>query len=119
MNEIAETREGEGGRDYWNQLFTCNRSKLLAMQKGSDRGFAIESLKVELDAGTAKKIVAGEKQGLWSAAGFLLSGWAVLLQKLRYQEEETLIAVGVDGRSQAGLERVVGPLMRYLPVVIR
>src|SRR5690348_10066531 len=112
LNEAGQADEAATGRKFWRDLVAGVSEDLRTLQK--DRPFGIDTVQVDVGLETERRILAGEARGLWSASGFLLTAWAVLLEKLRYQVTP-LIAVGTGGRSYEGLERVVGPLTRYLP----
>ena len=115
LNEAGQVEEAAIGRKFWRDLLAGFSGNLRSVQKETSPTFHIETLKLEVKNETVAQILAGESRGLWSTSSFFLSAWAVLLGKFKYQETP-LIAVGVDGRSHEGLEKVIGPLTRYLPV---
>jgi amino acid adenylation domain-containing protein len=115
LNEVGQTEEAATGRKFWRDVVAGGSEGLRTLQKDLTQPFGIDTVKIEVEKETERRILAGEAQGLWSAAGFILTAWAVLLKKLRYQTTP-LIAVGTDGRSHEGLKKAIGPLTRYLPI---
>src|ERR1051326_3825530 len=115
LNEAGQAEEAATGRKFWRDLVAGASEDLRTLQKERPEPFGIDTVKIDVGLETERRILAGEARGLWSASGFLLTAWAVLLEKLRYQVTP-LIAVGTGGRSHEGLERVIGPLTRYLPI---
>jgi hypothetical protein len=115
LNEAAQAADAAAGRRFWRDGVSGFSSSLRYLRKEERGRFGVESVRVDLGIETATKILAGETEGLWSTSVFLLTAWAVLLQKLGYQTD-AVIAAAVDGRSDETLAGVVGPLTRYLPV---
>ncbi|HEV2860061.1 MAG TPA: amino acid adenylation domain-containing protein [Pyrinomonadaceae bacterium] len=117
LNELPGTEDARPGRDYWRQQEAPGATgPRLPFDKGeSGVEFAWEVVPVALSAelGAALDGAAGRHGA--SASDFLLACWQVLLWRLTGQTD-VVVGAGFDGRGGEGLEDVLGPLTKYLPL---
>ena len=114
LNEINGAAESAIGKKYWRRIATETRSAI------ASAGNVVPSpavLPVPLSNETQARIAKGEVRGLWKTPEFVLAVWIVVLVRLGYETDA--VAALFNGRSDERLQGVLGPLARYLPVIVK
>src|SRR5262249_12142981 len=118
QNTILETRDEKIERDYWQgqDLSALCTLQLPFEKPGAEgKGFDPDWLPVTIPAEVEAKINALVQRYDTSLSAFLLACWQVELWRLSGQSDR-IVGVACDGRRYAELERVLGPLTRYVPL---
>ncbi|HEY6350084.1 MAG TPA: amino acid adenylation domain-containing protein [Candidatus Angelobacter sp.] len=117
LNKIGESEASEVGRRFWmDQTSAIVDSLPRQGHDSASAGAALESLAIDLPAGTISVILAGDRDGRWKDSAFLLASWATLLARFGY--EAPCIAISCDCRSHEMLRNAIGPLTRHVPVIV-
>jgi amino acid adenylation domain-containing protein len=117
QNELAHGDDAEQGRRFWaNRRPGDTRWLRLPLEgTGGSEPPELRFTSVTLGEGVAAATDRlAERSGV-SPAAVILAAWATLLGRLTGRREVP-VATCYDGRSYEGLERVIGPLERYLPL---
>jgi amino acid adenylation domain-containing protein len=118
LNEMVEAENAANGRKHWRQVGARIAESLSPVGKYSDldSDSYLNNLAVNLDADTARNIISGESTGKLEPSHFVLAAWVILLQKLGHKTK--YVGVSFDGRSNEKLHDAVGPLTKYLPILL-
>lgn len=120
QNELLEDQELHIGREYWSKLDLRSAAapKLPFREKTlSQHDFLDQEFSSRLTRNQVSRIrLAAETSGN-SLFSFLLASWAIVLGRSSGASD---IALGVacDGRKYEELKNAVGPLTKFLPVIL-
>ncbi|HYG61537.1 MAG TPA: amino acid adenylation domain-containing protein [Thermoanaerobaculia bacterium] len=111
QNEVLDAEETEAERDFWRQQEVASLlAEPLPFERAAEEGFAPRTAAAGLDLGPGLARAAPE--------AFLLACWQVLIGRLTGRSE-LVVCARSEGRCFAELAAVVGPLEKFLPVVLR
>jgi amino acid adenylation domain-containing protein len=120
QNELLEDQELHVGREYWSKLDlkSAAASKLPFRQETlSQHEFLVQGFSSRLTRDQVLRIrLAAETSGS-SVSSFLLACWGVLLGRSSGASDIT-VGVACDGRKYEELKNAVGPLTKFMPVVL-
>ncbi|MCW8128234.1 amino acid adenylation domain-containing protein [Microbulbifer halophilus] len=113
--EIAEGVFAREGSDFWTRrLAELPPSPRLAYARAGSDGWRRDAVEADLDIATASSLSGmGE-----DAEPLLLAAWALLLRRATRAEGALALSVANDARRDAELADTIGPLTRYLPLVV-
>jgi amino acid adenylation domain-containing protein/non-ribosomal peptide synthase protein (TIGR01720 family) len=118
QNELLESEDTREGREYWaGQQSPDAHAERLPLEIPFPDAAAFEPRVVVsmLPPGCVERIEKlARKEGATPGA-VLLACWQILLSRLT-GESDVVVAVASDGRTYEGLEDVLGPLTKYLPL---
>ena len=117
QNELLESEERAGGRDYWRQQEVAIPHAVLPFieSPGADSLFRPELVAVELGPELNARCAELARECGTSSRIVLLACWQVLLWRLT-GVPEVVVATAFDGRRYAELRDAVGLLARFLPI---
>jgi amino acid adenylation domain-containing protein/FkbM family methyltransferase len=115
-NELLESEDAEVGIDYWrSQDLQLSASLPFETANANDHGFTPHRVSKQVDGATVAKLVAMAQQLGISVSDVLLTSWHVLLGRLTAQNE-VVVGVAFDGRTDEDLGRALGLFVKYLPI---
>ncbi|MEP6743436.1 MAG: amino acid adenylation domain-containing protein [bacterium] len=119
-NELLESAEAAGGRQYWKQhdLSRVLAERMTFENVAADSRFQPESVAVEVSPQTVVRIRKAAEQQSASVAAFLLACWQTVLGRSTGWSDVT-IGIAFDGRKFAELENTIGLLSDFVPVCNR
>ncbi|MBN5130257.1 amino acid adenylation domain-containing protein [Stenotrophomonas maltophilia] len=113
LEGLLEPGEGEEGRAHWSRqrALQWEQGHMPAARAAQAQGWG----EVRLDVALSSAESAVLSGGPGGARSWLLACWQVLLQR-RLRTQDLVVATAFDGRNDAQLADMLGPLTRYLPV---
>jgi amino acid adenylation domain-containing protein/non-ribosomal peptide synthase protein (TIGR01720 family) len=119
QNEWLGSAEAGPGRDYWRRLDLAPAEYLRLAGTGAAArpGGRFESVRRLLDPELAAHVLRLAARDGGAAADLLLACWLVLLHRLSGRSE-LVVGCAADGRQHEEVREVIGPLSRYVPVVV-
>jgi amino acid adenylation domain-containing protein/non-ribosomal peptide synthase protein (TIGR01720 family) len=119
QNEWLESEEAGPGREYWRRLDLSPARHLRLPGEGSraPHNRSIDWVRRGLRPELTREILRHSAQHTVEAADILLACWVVLLHRLSGQAE-LVVGCADDGRRHEELDEVIGPLSRFLPLVV-
>jgi amino acid adenylation domain-containing protein len=124
LEELLDSEEAEHGRDFWRRQAPGTRALAALPTERRERARETFDPRVfihALGAETAARLdSAAEALGV-SARAWLLGCWQTLLWRMGGQEPDSEVVVGTafDGRGDADLSGVLGPLTKFAPLLGR
>jgi len=115
LNELLENDFGQAGRDFWRSVDLRMLLHEIGIELPASGRFHPDSVTLRASSDLSSGVDAFASNYGVDSASVLLCSWQILLSRLS-GIPHGVFGVGSEGRNYEGLDRVKGPLARYIPV---
>jgi amino acid adenylation domain-containing protein len=120
QNELLQAPELQIGRDYWSKLDAESatvQSLPFRTEASPQAGLVLQEFTSYVPSALVLRIRQAIAKRGGSLSTFILACWALLLARSS-NAAEIVLGVACDGRKYEELKNVIGPLTRFLPIVV-